>query len=1015
MAAARSALIIAVNDYLDDNLDDLRAPLRDAAALKGVLDNPAIGAFDKVTILPNPTADVARRALENFFKRGGATEVRVCHFSGHAFRGPSSDSLYLAMHDTQTEDYPESSSVPSDWLANLIKISPARYKLLLLDCCHGGLFKFRGPDGGETLDSADVGETLTRSVGKFAPAPAIPIANGRAAVAIAAARAGQGSVEKRHGALSEAIIEGLSTGDAGRADSEWITPDDLLAYAKEWFTKTGLHQSPVGTQHENTADFFVARNLSYRPLIPPDVEELLRSPTPATRYTGIEKLDMVASSGAAGAAQAVRTRLQRLVQDNRGSQIGEVAQVVLLRNSLTVSPAAAGFGRVRRGTTVPAQEITVAVPHLGDRWQAECADPAVTLTRHPGRLEIAIDPARRGDIAATVTVTSAMGDAEIPVTATVTRPEIPWHVPAFPPLPRRLHLPRFTDAGRRTAATLACGAAVLLTTTSAHLVPKVQLQGWCIPTQDLPVLTTQSLQPALERAAREFESSHTSTDCADTQVRVSITALSSDGLAERRIAEQWPDTADADPRATPEVAAAADAEARMAGPAPQVWVPESSVQVELARTAMGGTAPLSLNLPAAAEISEASVAASPFVLAVPDSPGSPVHLTWKQVLQDGWRFPRPDPRNSTTGLLATYALYEAASDDRDAEKILRPSLGGDDLRNDLCRLRLSTDAPPAGTAFLMPEKYVSDYNAGRPLGDGCPVANTAPVTTTLKVVESSTPAPALDVPCVTLTGIPASDGAQHELAEAFCDHLHSAKGLAALRADGLAAPRSSAAMPNPGTGAAKKVIDTWTSAQRPVRVLLAMDVSGSMKLTPPGSSTQRIETVRAAARTAVERSEMAPGDEVGVWRFATHLSGSRDYAELVPLASATGDQQSRAAAALASLTATTADTGLYDTIQAGVRTLAEGTTATAGLDPVNRLVVLTDGENDDDPTAATVQDLATDLRTHDVEVSIIASVGADCAPFEPLYKFDLTCVEKGADELAAAFAKALPSRAVTPS
>ena len=71
--------------------------------------------------------------------------------------------------------------------------------------------------------------------------------------------------------------------------------------------------------------------------------------------------------------------------------------------------------------------------------------------------------------------------------------------------------------------------------------------------------------------------------------------------------------------------------------------------------------------------------------------------------------------------------------------------------------------------------------------------------------------------------------------------------------------------------------------------------------------------------------------------------------------------------------------------------------------------MLTDGENDD-PGSLTVPEIGRRLRDSGVQVSVIASVGANCRSFQPLVEQGLSCFDERKGGLAAAFDKALPAR-----
>lgn len=1011
---ARYALIIAVDTYQDPDLCTLQAPLRDAAALKEVLEHPEIGRFRAVDVLSNPSAHDAREVIEQFFMKCKPMDVLVLHFSGHAFRGDASEELYLAMTDTQKRAKPDSTSVTGDFISKMLRKSPARRKLLLLDCCHGGALTLaRGTGTGTAPDDpeaavavAEFNDGFSRGVGNIVPPTAKADLNGTGTIVIAAARAAELAHESDTGALSGAIVEGLASGRADLTGSGQISTDDLYAYVTRWCAEHQPTQHPVRQESTHSGNFIVAENRFHQPILPAEVETLLGAEEPFERLRAVQKLRGLAASANAVVALAARSRLHQVADCDTDWDVVHLAQGSLERTSLTVHPAALHFAGVHLGDPAPKLPVKVSGPPLAEHWHAVCDHPSVIATRRHDGLEVRLEPQHRGPVDATVTIQSDAGNATVRVFGSVERAPMSAVLLArlsallsWRPEPRQQPEPITDEVGGgrpgepvvgrpHAGLALVAAAVTVLAATSVHVVPRVQVVGWCIPEHDLRVLATDALRDAVEAAAVAFSAPARVGACPPTQVTVSTT--SSDGRAQRLLARQWPDDG-----------------LRTAGPSPDVWLPESSTQVDLARDAIPADAARRIDLPGADDVRRATVARSPLVLAVPHSSSSPTSLTFSQVLKGRWTIPRADPRDSTTGLLATTAMYGSGRAE-EVEQILKPSKGGDDPRFDLCQHRLSDTDPPSGTAYLVPRMYISDYNDGKPLGAACQTSEQPRLNRQLDPVTLRD-APAIDVPCIAIRGPAWGDAEQHRLADAFCNYLHGPDGRRILVEHGLDPPDTAASEHAPGAAAADSVIRTWSSAQRPIRMLLAVDVSGSMRLPMPGSPTARIEAVKPAARQAVSKSFLRADDEIGLWEFATKLSGSSDHRELVPLDAATSDHQTRLAAELDRLTPSNRNTGLYDTIGAGITALdPKKARTTSTFKPVNLLVVLTDGENDD-PGSIGVDQIGAQLRATGVQVSVVALVGANCRAFQPLIKKGLSCQESIGD-LNAALDNALPGR-----
>jgi Ca-activated chloride channel family protein len=130
----------------------------------------------------------------------------------------------------------------------------------------------------------------------------------------------------------------------------------------------------------------------------------------------------------------------------------------------------------------------------------------------------------------------------------------------------------------------------------------------------------------------------------------------------------------------------------------------------------------------------------------------------------------------------------------------------------------------------------------------------------------------------------------------------------------------------------------WEQVRKRARVLLLLDVSGSME-EPAGGGKSKLELAKAAALDALQ--DFAPTDQVGVWAFTTELpTPTRITVELAPVAPL-GSQRDRVTAAVRDLIPLNG-TPLY----AATRRAAETMTASADASRINAVVVLTDGRNE---------------------------------------------------------------------
>ena len=151
MAGRYRALLIGNSTYPADehNLQTLKGPVKDIAALNRALIDPGSGLFADidVTLLPEATSSRAVRALGRFFGTAGRDDVLLVYFSGHG-KLDRSGRLHLCMQDTESTDL-LSTAVSSARIKEFADASHARNVVIVLDCCYAGAF--RGGDLGAAV------------------------------------------------------------------------------------------------------------------------------------------------------------------------------------------------------------------------------------------------------------------------------------------------------------------------------------------------------------------------------------------------------------------------------------------------------------------------------------------------------------------------------------------------------------------------------------------------------------------------------------------------------------------------------------------------------------------------------------------------------------------------------------------------------------------------------------------------------------------------------------------------
>jgi hypothetical protein len=135
--ARRKALIVANDEYEQEQLRDLLAPAADAEALDRVLSDARIGDFAVQVIRNQPAHDIAAR-IEDLFAESRPDDLLLLHYSGHGIKSESGE-LFLAASNTRPTRL-RATAVSADFVLQCMRDSRSRSIVLLLDCCYAGAF-----------------------------------------------------------------------------------------------------------------------------------------------------------------------------------------------------------------------------------------------------------------------------------------------------------------------------------------------------------------------------------------------------------------------------------------------------------------------------------------------------------------------------------------------------------------------------------------------------------------------------------------------------------------------------------------------------------------------------------------------------------------------------------------------------------------------------------------------------------------------------------------------------------
>jgi len=344
-----------------------------------------------------------------------------------------------------------------------------------------------------------------------------------------------------------------------------------------------------------------------------------------------------------------------------------------------------------------------------------------------------------------------------------------------------------------------------------------------------------------------------------------------------------------------------------------------------------------------------------------------------------FRFGKTNPHFSTSGLAETVAQYYAATgktSDLTLEDLARPEVEafsrgvesavvhyGDTtltFLNNLYRADRRGDPYGYASAVAVEEKSVLDYNRGNP--DGILEPGEKPRNPRVPLVAiypkegtlySDNPLIVLDAPWVSKAEKAAAQRFTEFVTETRNQRrvlnygfrpgnpaVSIGKPIVAKNGVDPNQPQTTLEVPKPPVLAG--VIDEWNRVRKKARVLLVVDVSGSMgDEADPRTGATKLDLAKKAAIAAL--GEFNPEDDVGLRIFSTDISNNeptdyRDVVDIGPMSVNRPDLES----AIERLVPTQG-TPLYTVARDSYEKMVEE------FDPerINAVVLLTDGRNED--------------------------------------------------------------------
>ncbi|TRU73787.1 MAG: caspase [Microcystis viridis Mv_BB_P_19951000_S69] len=214
---AKIALLIGVSEY-SDGLRPISSAILDVEAMRRVLEPPDMGAFNQVTVLPNPDKGSMEKAVEDLFANRQRDDLVLLYFSGHGLKAQNA-RFFLSTRETgrdQNGDFRRATALAASKLQEYITDSRSQRQIIILDCCFSGALVQGMPIKGEFNIQEELG-----GKGRAILTSSSPI---------------EYSFESDNKDLSiytKYLVEGIETGAADKDGDQLISVNELHEYASE--------------------------------------------------------------------------------------------------------------------------------------------------------------------------------------------------------------------------------------------------------------------------------------------------------------------------------------------------------------------------------------------------------------------------------------------------------------------------------------------------------------------------------------------------------------------------------------------------------------------------------------------------------------------------------------------------------------------------------------------------------------------------------------------------------------
>ena len=353
--AGKFALLIGNDQYQDEQFGSLTVPGNDVKALKTILENPAVGGFDRVGILLNGSLEKIMAAMGDLFANKNKDDLVLLYFSGHGALDRAGQ-LYLAVNQTQFKQL-SSTAVWASFIKNEMNNSHSRRQVLILDCCHSGAFG-RDSTGAKSAIDTEVINEATFDVKGY----------GREILVSSSATQlsweGNKVIDKTDKSLfTHYLVEGLNSGKAAVEGKQDITVGQLYDYVYAKVVNAAANMTPQRWVDKLEGSIVIAKNphpqIKAKPL-PKKLLAALEDDQPFVREGAVRELGRLLKGKDKGLADTARQKLKAMQAEERDRYVWQLINELFNVNEEKI-PA-----QINKDTVPPESDAMKSTNNLAD-------------------------------------------------------------------------------------------------------------------------------------------------------------------------------------------------------------------------------------------------------------------------------------------------------------------------------------------------------------------------------------------------------------------------------------------------------------------------------------------------------------------------------------------------------------------------------------------------------------------------------------------------------------------------